>query len=148
MLSKYLFLSVLFASFLLNGCGGGEVSGEVPPSGGSGVATLTWSKPIQNTDNSDLTDLEGFYVYYGDEDEYLSDPSEFKPFRLYVDNTASSQYMACQNLEGSTKMQCIIDKLDIGTNWYFSVTAVNSLGIEGSRSNIACKKFKSSNCLS
>ena len=147
MFCKYSLLSVLFASFRLSGCGGGEASGEVPPSGGSGVATLTFSKPTQNTDDSELTDLQGFYVYYGDEDEYLSDPSGFRPSRLYVDNTASSQYITCQNLESSTKMQCIIDQLDQDTNWYFSVTAVNSLGIESSPSNIACKKFKSSNCL-
>lgn len=147
----YKFMVLVLAVFLTacggsdGGSGGGGGSG---PTDGDGSAKLTWLKPTENTDNSQLNDLEGFYIYFGNEDEYLANPTEFVAYSKRVDNFAmtSDGNMVCENLDSDTKMSCTISGLTDTSNWYFAVTAFNSLGVESGRSNIVCKQFDSTSC--
>lgn len=143
--------SLLIGILLLStaSCGGSSDGDSVDsgPTDGEVSATLTWTKPTENTNDSRLEDLLGFYVYFGTEDDYLDNVTGFKPYVRYVDNLASSSDMICENLENGGKMTCTVAGLYDDNNWYFSVTAVNSLNIESTRSQIVCKQFKSTGCL-
>lgn len=77
---------------------------------------LSWTAPTENTDDSQLTDLAGFRVYYG---------------------TSSHNLWNFIDIESSLTDELQI-KLFAGT-YYFAVTAVNELGIESERSDIAIK---------
>lgn len=80
-----------------------------------GEVTLTWTAPIENTDDSTLTDLAGFKVYYG----------------LSVDDLSTMVSVT------DTKLTLT----DLGPHtYYFAVAAVNDLGIESELSNIVKKK--------
>lgn len=79
---------------------------------------LTWTAPIQNTDGSELTDLVGFKIYYGESESNLSTV-------VNIDNPTTTKFET-SSLPSNT---CC-----------FAVTPVNSLGIEGKISNIASKK--------
>ncbi len=140
---------IIYFSLIMSGCG--EVEGSSPLADNElrnkGSAKLTWTKPTQNLDDTPLVDLEGFYVYFGSEDDYQSDISGFSPFWSYVDNLANSNDMTCENLDNGTKMTCTIDDLTQSTNWYFVVTAVNGQNIESIRSAVKCKQFMSTICL-
>jgi hypothetical protein len=83
----------------------------------TGSATLSWTPPTQNTDGSALTDLAGYRVYWG----------------TSQGNLASSVTL---NNPGLTSY--VIDQLTPGT-WYFTATALNSVGVESNQSNIASK---------
>jgi len=50
----------------------------------SGVATLSWTSPTENTDDSSLTDLAGFKVYYGDATDQLTNEVTVDSFDSYV----------------------------------------------------------------
>ena len=138
----------LSSIFFIVSCGGGGGSGGSHDGGGDGVATLTWTKPTENTDDSPLTDLEGFNIYYGSEADYLDNASSFQPNSLSVTNTAEtdSALISCSNT-GDGGMQCTITGLNDNENWHFAVTAVNSLRIESAPSEVVCKQFASSSCI-
>ena len=90
---------------------------DVPPvEPATGTAKLTWTAPTQNTDNSQLTDLSGFIIYYGTNKSNLS-------------NSIQSS---------STQLELTLEP---GT-YHFAVTAINSSGIESELSNIATKEIK------
>ncbi len=132
MQTKYLFQVFFVSAFMLAiaGCGGGGGGGSAagaaissvpdnpsPPSG-SGSATLTWDQVTENTDNSQLTDLSGYIVYYG---------------------TSSNSYSYSSNLNINTlsdpfSPSSVISNLSLGT-WYFAVTAYNSIGNESVKSD-------------
>lgn len=76
--------------------------------------TLSWTAPTENTDDSPLTDLVGFKVYYGASMSDLSTVIDTTETQLKIQNLASNTY-------------------------YFAVTAVNSLGVESEISNIVNK---------
>jgi len=83
-----------------------------------GVVTLSWRPPTENTDGSELTDLTGFKVYYGESENELT-------------QTIS--------IDSATTLAKVIENLTIEKTYYFAVTAVNSLGIESEMSNITSK---------
>lgn len=91
------------------------VTGEIVE---DNTVTVSWTTPTQNTDNSELTDLAGFKVYYGESENDLSTV-------VSIDN-ASTKSVEISDLTPS--------------NYYFAVTAVNSIGVESSLSNIVSKK--------
>lgn len=93
------------------------VAAAPPPVPVLGSATLRWVPPATNTDNSTLTDLAGFRVYYGK-----------------VANTLD-QVLRVTN---PTATQQVVDNLLTGT-WYFAVTAVSSAGAESAMSALASK---------
>jgi Putative Ig domain len=87
-------------------------SSSTPPASGS--ATLTWTVPTTNTNGTALTDLAGFYVYYGTSQSELSQT-------VQVASPADTSYTVA-NLAAGT--------------WYFAVTAYASDGTQSARSNV------------
>ncbi len=83
-----------------------------------GEAQLSWNVPTENTDNSALTDLVGYKIYYGQSSSDLN------------------QSITISNPDTTT---FLIQSLATQTTFYFAVTAVNSLGIESEYSNVSSK---------
>ncbi len=83
---------------------------------GTGVATLTWTPPTENTDGSVLTNLAGYKIYYGMQDADFDTVMQIDP--------GLSTYM--------------IEQLPPAT-WYFTMTAITDENIESVFSNIATK---------
>jgi hypothetical protein len=92
-------------------------SAPAPPAAQLGTATLNWSIPTQNTDDTPLTNLMGFRVYQGTSATSLS------PVRTISNPTATST---------------VIDNLGSGTH-YFAVSAVTTGGVESQHSAIGSK---------
>ncbi len=82
----------------------------------SNSITLTWDKPTTNADGTPLTDLSGYKIYYG-----INDEPRKASIKVYA---ATSYYI--KNLKPGT--------------YHFSVTAFDSFGNESSPSNVACTK--------
>jgi len=80
--------------------------------------TLTWTPPTQNTDDSALTDLASYNIYFGS-----SPGGPYSNTDIVTDANANTH---------------IVSGLPVGA-WYFVATAVNSLGIESDLSNEAMK---------
>ncbi|WMS86177.1 fibronectin type III domain-containing protein [Pleionea litopenaei] len=72
-------------------------------------AAVFWSAPTENVDNTPLTDLIGFKVYYGNDPEQLT---------RFVE------------VNDPTRLSVVIENLTNNQRYYFAVTAVNSLGVE------------------
>ncbi len=87
-----------------------------------GVATVSWTAPTQNTDDSALTDLTGFKIYYG---------------------TSANNLTNSVTIDSSTTTTKIIGNLNIQQTYYFAVVAINALGIESEQSTIASKLISS-----
>lgn len=82
-----------------------------------GSATLTWTPPSLNTDGSPLNDLSSYKIYYG------TSPNTLNTI-VPVPNPGLSTF--------------VIDNLPSNT-YFFTITAVNSQGVESSVSNTATK---------
>ncbi len=76
-------------------------------------ATLTWVRPEKNEDESDLTDLDHYHIYYGD------GTGEFDQ-KIIVDAKDGDEYVE----------QYKFELLRPDTSYEFRMTAINSLGIE------------------
>lgn len=85
--------------------------------GGSGVASVSWVPPTQNSDGSALTDLAGYMVLYG----------------RSVDDLGQSVSLTNPSLSTYT-----VENLTSGT-WFFAVVAVNAAGGSSQLSNVASK---------
>ena len=105
--------------FILNGCGGGSSGGGIDVDGDTsggvsvvqqsdGTALLSWTPPTENTDNSTLTDLAGYKIYYG------TFPGDYDK-SITLNNEGLSSYLV-ENLASS--------------DWFFVMTAFNSFGRE------------------
>ena len=111
---------LIFTSFLfiLNGCGGSGSGGGRGDSGvsvvqkGDGTALVSWTPPTENTDNSALSDLAGYKIYYG------TSPGDYDN-TITINNSGLSSYLL-ENLAAS--------------DWYFVMTAFNLSGIESANS--------------
>jgi len=84
---------------------------------GSGSATLSWTPPTTNQDNSQLNDLAGFRVYYG---------------------TSPGNYPNSKTISNPGVTMGVVENLAPGT-WSFVVTAYDYFGNESSYSNVATK---------
>lgn len=73
--------------------------------------SLVWDPPVNNTDNTPLTDLSGYRIYHG------------------VASGVYSNYVDVSNTPAGT-----VSNLLAGCTNYFAVTAVNSTGVESSYS--------------
>ena len=82
-----------------------------------GSATVAWDIPTTNADGSDLTDLAGFYVHYGQASQTYSDTV------VINDDTATS---------------AVINDLAAGS-WFFVVTAFDQAGNESAPSTEVSK---------
>ncbi len=141
-------LTVIFVfALILGACGGGEAgsgAGSVTSTGvdardssGSivdensgnnpeavpptiGAATLSWIPPTQNVDETALTDLSGYKIYYGTQKGNY-------PNSIAINNPGVTEYVI-ENLSGSN-------------TYYFVITAFDSQGNESGLSNIASKSI-------
>ena len=86
---------------------------------GPNSATLTWAAPTRNENGSELKDLAGFRVYYGQDSSHLTAHVDFP---------------------GSDVRTGTIKNLAKGT-WYFAVTAYTTAGVESSFTNVQSKTF-------
>jgi hypothetical protein len=84
---------------------------------GNGLATLKWTPPTQNTDNSALTNLTGYRVLYG---------------------TSASALSQQKIVSGPNATGTSIPALGAGT-WYFAVRATNANASESGNSNVTQK---------
>ena len=83
-----------------------------------GSATLSWTPPTQNSDGSTLLNLAGYRIYYGQSPSQLTE-------QVVINSAGLSTYVI-ENLSPAT--------------WYFSMTAVNSSGVESERSSTVSKQ--------
>jgi Putative Ig domain len=83
----------------------------------SGLATLNWTPPTQNTDGSPLSDLSGYVIFYGTNASSLSQ-------QISLSDPSLSTY--------------VVPGLSTGT-WYFAVKAVTTSGVDSGFSNSASK---------
>ena len=83
----------------------------------NGTALLSWTPPTENTDNSPLTDLAGYKIYYG------TSPGSYNE-SVTINNPGTSSYLV-ENLATS--------------DWYFVMTSFNDSGIESSYSTEVSK---------
>jgi hypothetical protein len=83
----------------------------------NGSATLSWTAPTSNTDDSALTNLAGYQVLYGQSSSELDQLIE-------LSNPSLSTF--------------VVDNLTSGT-WYFAVIAVNATGVASVLSNVTSK---------
>jgi hypothetical protein len=83
----------------------------------TGSATLSWTSPTQNTDGTPLTNLAGFKVYWG---------------------KSPGSYTNSVTLTNPGLTAYVVDQLTPAT-WYFSMTAMNSAGVESAQSAAASK---------
>ena len=90
---------------------------------GTGMTTLNWTPPTENTDNSPLSTtsdpaLEGYVIYFG----------------------AASGAMACSiNLANPAATNYPMTSLMTNTEYAFAITTYNSAGVESDISNIVLK---------
>lgn len=98
-----------------NGGSPPPTSGEPgsPPAQGTSNVTLSWQSPTERADGTALTDLAGFRIYYGTDREDLGNVID-------LDNPGLSRY--------------VVENLEVGTTWYFSMTAYDSEGLQSSPS--------------
>jgi len=82
-----------------------------------GSATLSWMPPTENADGSTLIDLAGYRIYYGRSASKLDQ-------MVKLSNPGLSRYVI-ENLSPA--------------RWYFSMTSLNSSGVESTRSPTASK---------
>jgi hypothetical protein len=85
--------------------------------GGSsnGAATLSWVPPTENTNGQSVSDLAGYYIYYG------------------TDESDMSQIISVPGADTST---FVVNGLVSGT-YYFAVRAYNTMGVDSAQSDIA-----------
>lgn len=109
------------ALLVLAACGGGGGSSPTtsnntapPPPPTTGSVTLNWTIPTENTDGSQLTNLSGFKVVYGQSATELTQS-------VSIDNPSVDSYQ--------------FDNLSSGT-WYFAVVTVDSAGTESIPTNV------------
>ena len=82
------------------------------------TATLNWTPPTQNMDGSPITNLAGYKVMYG---------------------SSPGQYSQTLSVPVPTMTSVVIEALEAGRTWYFTVKAVNTAGVESDFSNEVSK---------
>jgi hypothetical protein len=85
---------------------------------GTGVATVNWMPPTEKTDDSALTNLAGYKIYYGTSFGVYSNV-------ITINNAGLTSY--------------VIENLPAGNTYYFVVTAFDSNGRESSFSEVGSK---------
>ncbi|MBS0377904.1 MAG: putative Ig domain-containing protein [Proteobacteria bacterium] len=85
----------------------------------NGTATLDWTAVTLNTNGSALTNLAGYYVYYG---------------------TSQSNMNQTVKIANSTVTTYLVQNLSSGT-WYFGVAAYTTTGVIGQVSNVGSKSI-------
>jgi hypothetical protein len=113
--------AVLAAGLSIAACDGSAPGGNDGGGGGGGgsvnptSAVLDWTAPTTNADNTPLTDLGGYRIYYG-----------------------TSPGSSAQTIDVGNVLTYTINNLSSGT-YYFRVTAYDTAGNESAPSNEASK---------
>jgi len=81
----------------------------------NGAATLSWVPPTENTNGQSVSDLAGYYIYYG------------------TDESDLSQIISVAGADTTTY---VVNGLVSGT-YYFAVRAYNTMGVDSAQSDIA-----------
>ena len=84
----------------------------------STTITLSWLPPTEYSDNTQLTDLAGYKIYYGNTESSMNKT-------ITINNPGLSSY--------------IVENLTTNNDYYFSITTFNSKGIESVFSNVVNK---------
>lgn len=90
------------------------------PTSNTGTAKITWRAPTENSNGTALTDLAGYYVYYGTNASDLSQS-------VQISNPETLTYT--------------ISGLTTGETWYFAVTSYTSSGQQSSYSAVGSKSL-------
>jgi len=98
--------------------GSGGNNNATPVVIGTGEATINWTVPTENTDNSSLNDLAGYKIYYGYTPDALI-------YTIYINDNTIDSYPV-YNLQNNTR-------------YYFAITAVNSTNNESAKSQVIYK---------
>ncbi len=107
---------------LLAACDSGTVGSDPAVS-----TTLTWEPPTANTDDTALTDLAGYRLYWG------------ASTGAYTNNQDLGM-ASCADMAGTMTCTYTLTGLDAGT-YFFAVTAYNVGGYESVRSNEATATY-------
>jgi len=83
----------------------------------SGTAEVSWEPPTTNTDGTVLTDLAGYRIYFGTNQNALTQTVD-------IANVGVTTYLVADLAPGT---------------WYFAVTAYTTTGVESGLSSIASK---------
>jgi len=83
-----------------------------------GIASISWIPPTQNTDSTQLENLAGFIIYFGESETDLTQS-------VTIDNPNTSVWL--------------LENLNTDTTYYFAITAFNSQGIESERTEVVSK---------
>ena len=89
-------------------------------SAGSGTATVAWMAPTENSNGTALTNLAGYYVYYGTDSSSLTES-------VQVSNAKTLSY--------------VVNGLASGKTWYFAVSSYTTAGQQSSLSTISSKSL-------
>ncbi len=111
-------------AFEITVSGGSSASAVNPPASSApagasaanstiGNVTLAWVAPTENTNGTSLINLGGYKIYYG---------------------TASKQYTTTISVANPATLSYVINALTVGQQYFFTVTAVSSAGVESSYS--------------
>jgi hypothetical protein len=82
------------------------------------AATVSWTAPTQNTDGSQLTDLAGYVIVYGQSSTELTQS-------VQIANPSVDTY--------------VFDQLTKGTTYYFAIRAFTAGGTESNLSSVVSK---------
>ena len=88
----------------------------------TGVATLLWMPPTENTDGTTLNDLAGYVIHYGKTNDSLTES-------VTINNPGVSSHT--------------IENLDSNTVYYYAITSLNSSNIQSGYSTIISKRTTS-----
>lgn len=100
-----------------SGSSGSGTSGGTGSSTTQGSATLKWTAPTANSNGTALTNLAGYYIYYGTSPGSLTNVVD-------VSNPAALTY--------------VVNNLGAGT-WYFAIAAYTNAGLTSPMSNVGSK---------
>jgi len=110
---------------LMSACGGGSSGTGTGPIPGTGSATLSWDAPTTNFDQSCLTNLTGYRIYYGTTSGRYTYKKEITLAQATCAN--SGAVGSCGPVQACSAR---ISGLDAGT-WYFVISATNADGDSG-----------------
>ena len=85
----------------------------IAPGAALGAVTLSWTPPMQNEDGSYLTDLAGYWIYWGNN---------------------PGTYTNWMRIDDAGLTMLVIEDLVPGS-WEFAMTSFNAAGVESSLSN-------------
>jgi hypothetical protein len=94
----------------------------------SAIATLSWSAPTLNVDESPYDNRKGYMIYYGTSESQLTET-------FYLADPNAQSDVSAPRLEQK------IQNLRLGTLYYFAITAINDSDIESEYSNMVTKTF-------